>query len=145
MREQLEQGVPLSYLALCRWSWLHRLEREDEWPTPVDLAAMARTLRRQLDAANEADRLPPARRSTSPAVGLALRSYQKQSADHRAVYGEASRSPEAWESAARLLDLRLNLERAIAKASGSTRDFSGIEHNAARHRAEAERLRKMSR
>jgi hypothetical protein len=106
----------------------------------------AKTLRRWLNAANEADGLAPTpRRSSSPAVAIALRRYQAQSQEHRERYqhfdasslARRSAPAEFWQSAAELLSLRVELERAMATASGRTPNTKRLELNAAACRAEA--------
>ena len=104
-------------------------------------------LRRWLKAADRADGLPPTpRRSSSPALAIALRRYQAHSQDHRRQYAlfDASglyRRTAHWESAAELRTLHVELQQAMAKAGGRTPNTSHIERQAAACRAEARRLR----
>ena len=53
----------------------------------------------------------------------------------------SSAPPEFWESVADLLDRRIDLERAMAKASGRAISTASLERKAVAYRARAERLR----
>jgi hypothetical protein len=71
--------------------------------------------------------------------GLPWDFNHEHSAEHRRCGWDRRRdSPEAWESAATLVELGLELRRAMAAAAGATIDVSGIESNLARHRAIAQ-------
>ncbi len=145
VREYLANGTPLNYLARAQASHLVAVQTNDEFQDIAEgvVASEAKSLRRQLRAANEADCLVPARRRpSSPALARALKRYHAHSAEHpRAGYDGKRDSPEAWESAATLLDLRVELRRAMAASVGETLDLTGIQRNAARHRAKAEQMR----
>jgi len=95
--------------------------------------------------ANAADGLATPHRSTSKAVANAMRRYQARSKDHRERYqhfdasslARRSAPAEFWQSAAELLSLRVELERAMATASGRTPNTKRLELNAAACRAQA--------
>ena len=92
-----------------------------------------KTLLRSLRAANVADGLlPPARFSTPMAVKVlrALDAFHAHSAGHRERYqhvegpGGGPKTSDYWESAATWRSLLIDLERAMATASG--RDRSAV-------------------
>ncbi len=138
VREALEQGIPLGVQVANLLSH--------------GIISDAKTLRRRLKAANKTDDLPSAaRRSSSPAVTHALQRFRARSAAHRryelydasSVHRRAAPS-DYWESLAALCELRAELERAMADASGRLpKDWATRQEClAVVHRAHAERLRR---
>jgi hypothetical protein len=114
VRGALEQGLPLGVLVANLQS--------------QGVISDQKTLRRQLKAANRADGLPEAeRRSSSPAVTRALRAFKAHSAEHYQRYqhlegpGGGPKGLEYWESAAIWRSLIIDLEKAMATASGRDR------------------------
>jgi hypothetical protein len=90
---------------------------------------MAKKLSNARLAALRSRGLTATRLSTSPSVGKALRKYHAHSAEHRSSYqwfdalsaSRRSAPPEYWPSLAKLLSLRIDLETAMATASGRDR------------------------
>ncbi len=147
VREAIEDGTPLAYIAACLASRQADPDVVRMWGRPD-----AKTLRRWLRKADEADDLPsPERRSASPAVGYARRAFHAHSAEHHERYclydasGYARRSAPAayWESLAILCELRCAFEHAMAEASArEPKDWTSRQMRlAVAHRARAERLR----
>jgi hypothetical protein len=97
----------------------------------------------------DTDAEPPPRRSTSRAVANAQLRHHEHSEDHRERWqlldtsslARRTAPAECWESAAVLRSLRVELERAMAAASGRTPNTSSLERPQAECTARAERLR----
>ena len=126
LREVLATGTPLNFVVEVQRS--------------LGIVCDAKTLRRQLHAADEADGRSAPRRSmrASQAVSYAIRRLREHDAEHPEAYPEEPRSPEAFETVANRLELVLKLCRAQAAASESdVADLRGIEGSLAHLRAEA--------
>jgi hypothetical protein len=144
IREALESGVPLAYIARAQRSQLTA-----DYDATADaevvvgrvvstLSSATKTLRRQLRAADEADGVSTQVRSSSPKVVRAMRRLHGHPGG--LVAPGTARTAQDWESAAERLELLIELRRAMAEAAGETVDLSGIERNLERHRSIARRL-----
>jgi hypothetical protein len=148
LREARENGTPRAFIVEALYT------RQTSELSEATLHAMrsnepAQALGYAERVANEADGLATTRRSTSKVVANALRRFHAYSRDHRKQYALFDASDlyrrtapaQYWESAAELRSLHVELQRAMAKASGRTPNTSHIERQAAACRAEAQRLR----
>ena len=137
--EELAIGTPLRYLAEAVYSHAPLdLERDERGLIVVKAdgpraepaqRVIARRLRNARAAVLRASGQPVTPLPTSPAVGRALRAFHEHGDRHRDAYlwidGSAAARraapQEYWASPAKLIALRIDLESAMARASGRDR------------------------